>query len=145
MCRRRDELLPHRIEVQQLLVEEAALEAEGSALRGELKQLGLVLPEMARGESAHVYDSHHSPPSDQRGAEQRLDSSFAQEGVENVGMIDVVQSHGAALGRDASSESLADGDVNSALDLFLYPLGRPRDELVAIRVERKKECAGVGL
>ena len=78
-----------------------------------------------------------SPCDEQRHAEHRLDPLLAQDRIEHVRVVDVVEDHRLPLGGDPPGEAAADRDANALLDLFLDPDRRPRDELVGRLVEQE--------
>ncbi len=71
---------------------------------------------------------------DQRDAEQRRDSFFAQDGVQDIGVIDVGDEDRDAFGRDPTREALAQRESHALLDLLLDPSGGARDELIRLPV-----------
>src|SRR5581483_420758 len=73
----------------------------------------------------------------QRYAEERLDSLLAQDRIEDVRVVDVLEDDRQAFGRDASCESAADGDAHSLLDLLLDAYGSACDQLVRALVEQE--------
>ena len=81
---------------------------------------------------------------DERDAEQALDPLLAKDWIHDVGMVDVVEHNGTALGSNSAGEPAADRDANALLDLFLDADCSAGDELVARLVEQQ-ECRCVGL
>ena len=77
------------------------------------------------------------PRDEQRDAEHRLDPLLAQDRVEHVRVIDVVEDHRPPFRGDAAGESAADRDADALLHLLLDPDRRPRDELVRLLVEQQ--------
>ena len=57
-------------------------------------------------------------------------------------MVDVGNHDRPSLGGDSSSETLAERNPNSALDFFLEPLGRSRDQLLSFGVEEQDRAGG---
>jgi hypothetical protein len=70
-------------------------------------------------------------------AEHGLDALLAQDRVEDVGLVDVVEDDGAAFGGDASGEAASERDARAGLDLLLEPGRCARDELAPLRVEQE--------
>jgi molybdenum cofactor synthesis domain-containing protein len=141
---RGDEFALERVEQQQFLVDERTLEAEGHALGDEAEKLRVLFVENAVGQRPYVDHAEDALAGDERRAEQRLDSLLAQDGVQHVGVVGVLDEHYAPLGCDPAGEALADGDPDSALDFLLDALGRPRNELVGFLV-KQEDRARVGL
>ena len=104
---------------------------------GELQQLHVVLIEHPMHDRSHVQDTEQATAHEQRHAEHRLDALLAQDRVEHVGVIDVLEDHRTAVRRDAARETAADRDPNALLDLLLDPHRRPRDELVRLLVQQQ--------
>ena len=74
---------------------------------------------------------------EQRYAEQRLDPLLAQNRVEHVRVVDVVEDHRLPLGRDPAGEAAADRNADAALYLLLESHRRPGHELVRLLVEQQ--------
>jgi hypothetical protein len=89
-----------------------------------------------------VDDAEHPPACEQRRAQQRLDALLAQDRIEDVGVIDVLDREGPPFGDDAAGETAADGDANAALDLLLDPARRARHKLVCLLVQ-EQDRAGI--
>lgn len=70
-------------------------------------------------QAPHVQDADELPGVDERHAQQRDDALFAQERVQDVGVVHVGDEHGTADRRDAPGEPAADRDLHPALDLLL--------------------------
>ena len=98
------------------------LDRQRGAVGGVLEQLAVLVGERARGERAHVQHAERAPLDEQRDAEQRADALLAQDRVHDVGVVDVLDRDGPALGHDAAGEALADGDRDALLDLLLDAL-----------------------
>ncbi len=143
---RRQQAPLHGLGDPALLVEERPLDREGGAVGGELEQVALAGAEAAADEAADVQDAEDAAFDQQRDAEQRADALLAQDRVEDVGVVDVVDRDRAALCGDAAGEALADGDHDAALDLFLDPLcGACVQQRAAVRRaagSRRCRCAG---
>ena len=77
---------------------------------------------------------------DKRDAEQGADALLAQDRVEDVGVVDVGDRDRAALGGDAPGEAASERDAHALLDLLLDPLGRAREQRVALQ---QQDCDGV--
>ena len=88
-------------------------------------------------ERADVEHADHVAAREQRHAEQRLDPLLAQDRVEHVGVVDVVEHDRPPQGRDAAREAAPDRDAHARLHLLLDPEGRARDQLVAHVVEQQ--------
>ncbi len=69
-------------------------------------------------------DAEHLSRHEQRDAEHRLDPFPAQDRVEHVRVVDVVDDHGLLQGGDATGEPASDRDAHADLDLLLDPDGR---------------------
>ena len=88
--------------------------------------------------------SDHAAGRDQRHAEHALDALLAEDRVQDIRVVDVVEHDRACLGRDPACEAAADRDAHALLDLLLEPDGRPGDELVRRLVEHQ-HCGRVDL
>jgi hypothetical protein len=95
-----------------------------------------------RSEGADVDDPDRVTGDEQRRPEHRLDPLLAQDRVEHVGMIDVVEDHRLLERGNAPGEAPADGDPHARLHLLLDADRRPRDQLVRQLVE-KQHGAGI--
>ena len=116
----------------------------GCSIRGELQELDLVLVERARRQSPDVQHADDVALDEQRHPAERLDSLLAQDRVEDVGMVDVVQDDGPARGRDATGETLPQRDPDPAFDLLLDADGGARHELAPFLVEQQdRACVGL--
>ncbi len=113
------------------------LDRERGAVGDELEQLDLVVLEIPRDERADVEDAGHLSLHDQRHAEHRLDPLLAQDRVEDVCVVDVVEDDRPLLGGDAAGKAAADGDADTLLDLLLDAERGACDELVRLLVEQK--------
>jgi len=76
---------------------------------------------------------------DQRGAEERLDPFLAQERIQYVGVVDVLDRQRPALVGDSAREAPAERDPHAALDLLLEPRGGPSHELAGGLVEEQED------
>ena len=99
---------------------------------------------MAGRQRPDVDDAEHPIACIERHAEERLDPLLAQDRVQHVGVVDVLDHDRRPLGGDAAGEAAADRDANAGLDLLLDPLRRTRDQLAGRLVEHE-EGGGVGL
>ena len=140
----RESRVGHRLDVLDPLargalgLEEArVLDRERGPVGHELEQLDLVLAEGARNERADVEHAAHLSLDHERDAEHRLDALLAQERVEDVCVVDVVEDHRPLLGGDPAREAAADRDADALLDLLLDPERGARDELVRLLVEQE--------
>ena len=113
------------------------LDRDRCTVAGELQQLHIVLVEHPMHQHPHVENAEHAAGDEQRHAEHRLDPLLAQDRVEHVGVIDVVEDHRLPVRRDAAREATADRDPNTPLDLLLDPDRCPRDELVRLLVQQQ--------
>jgi hypothetical protein len=114
------------------------------ALRDHLEQLHVGRSEQPGRQGADVDDAEHLVVRDQRHPGHRLDPLLAENRVQHVGVVDVVEDDGPSIGGDSPREALAERDADAALDLFLDPLRGARDELVGCLVEKQKR-SGVGV
>src|SRR5438105_8388966 len=144
MRRERDEAVPGLVEPAQLLVEDRALHPERGPLRRSLEELDVLRAEAARLERTDVDHADDAVTCDQRGAEERLDPFLAQERIQYVGVVDVLDRQRPALVGDSAREAPAERDPHAALDLLLEPFRRARDELARGLVE-EQEGGRVGL
>ena len=126
-----------------LLVQPRVLDRHRDAVGGELEQVALVGGEVARGEAADVQDADHAAFDEQRDAEQRADALLAQDRVEDVGVVDVLDGDRAPLGGDAAGEAAADGDLHALLDLLLDAAGGAGAQDAGALVEQQ-DRRGVG-
>jgi hypothetical protein len=141
--RERDEIL---LSVQQslpLVVDERVLDGERHAVGDDLEQLDSVRRERPRFQRPDVDDAEDPALGDQRRAQQRPDTLVAEDRVEDVGVVDVLDHDGYAFRGDPACEAAADRNADALLDLLLEPLGGARDELRPLRVEEQHR-AGVG-
>ena len=116
-------------------VEACLFDGEGGAVAGELEEVAFVVGEVAWGEAADVQDAEDAAFDDQGDAEQGLDALLAQDRVEDVGVVDVGDRDGAALGGDAAREAAAEGDAHALFDFFLDALGGAGVQRVALEQE----------
>ena len=100
-----------------LMAQRRVLDRHRDAVGRELEQLGLVVGEAAGGEAADVQDADHAALDEQRDAEQGADALLAQDRVEDVGVVDVV---------DRDQQRYDDGPI--ALDAL--ERARARERLV---------------
>jgi hypothetical protein len=112
-----------------LALGQAAGDCEGGPVAGALKQLDVLVTEAAPGQGPHVHDADHAALHEQRDAQQRAEALVAQDRVEDVGLLDVLDLDGLPGRRDAPREPLPDRDLDPAFDLLLEALGRPRHVL----------------
>ena len=133
----RDEVQLELVEPDELVVHLRLLDRDRRARGDELEQLLVVEVEVARLERADVEHADHAAGLDQRHAEHALDALLAQDRVEHVGMVDVVEHDRLGLGGDASGEAAPDRDAHALLDLLLEPDGSAGDELVRLPVEHQ--------
>src|SRR5438105_10841350 len=138
MRRERDEAVPGLVEPAQLLVEDRALHPERGPLRRSLEELDVLRAEAARLERTDVDHADDAVTRDQRGAEERLDPLLAQERVQHVGVVDVLDRHRPPLLGDPACEAQAEWDPHPALDLLLEPFGGPGHELAGGLVEHEE-------
>ena len=100
--------------------------------------------EKCRGdERADVQHADHAPLDEQRHAQQRADALLAQDRVEDVRVVDVLDRHGSALGGDPPGEAAPDRDPHAGLDLLLDALRGLGHEVAGDLVE-EQERGGVG-
>ena len=102
---------------------EIAIAARSAASCSSSRVLG---GEHARHERADVQHADDLALDQQRHAEQRADPALAQDRVEDVGVVDVLDQDRPPLGRDPAREPAPDRDPDALLDLLLDPLRRPR-------------------
>ena len=89
-----------------------------------------------------MQDADDAALDEQGDAEQGLDALLAQDRVEDVGVVDVGDGDGAALGGDAPGEAAPERDAHAALDLFLDALGGAGVQVFALE---QQERDGVGV
>ena len=140
----RDEVELHLVEPDELVVDPRPLDRDRGSRADELQQLLIPGIEEARHECPDVEHSDHTIGRDQRHSEHALDALFAEDRVQDVRVVDVVEHDRARLGRDPAREAAADRDAYALLDLFLEPDGRPGDELVRRLVDHQ-HCDRVDL
>ena len=107
--------------------------ASRHAVGDELEQLDVFLRECPRRQRTDVEHAEHVVREDERHTGHALDALLAQDRVQHVGVVDVVEHDRSPLGGDPAREPAADRDPHALLDLFLEPDRRPRDELVSER------------
>ncbi len=125
------ELLPCRLLG---FVEAGVVDRDRCPVRDELHQLEVDVGEGARNEGADVEDAEHPAVEQERHAEHRLDALLAQDRIEDVGVVDVVEHHGLAVGGDPAGEAAPDRDAHALLDLLLDPDRRARHQLLGLLV-----------
>ena len=135
--RDRDEVELHLVEPDELVVDPRPLDRDRGSRGDELQQLLILGVEEARLERPNVEHSDHTVGRDQRHSEHALDALFAEDRVQDIRVVDIVEHDRACLGRDPACEAAADRDAHALLDLFLEPDGRPGDELVRRFVEHQ--------
>ena len=120
-----------------LLVQPCVFDRERGAVGGELEQVAVVGREGAAREAADVQDAQHAAFDEQRNAEQRADAAFAQYGVVDVGVVDVVDRDRSAFGGDPAGEAAPERDRDAVLDRRFDPLGRPCAQRRAVGFEQQ--------
>ena len=120
-----------------LLEQLGVLDRDRGPIGGELEQLAVVGGEVARGEAADVQDAEHAAGDEQGDAEQAADALLAQDRVEDVGVVDVLDRDRGPGGGDAAGEAAADRDAHALLDLLLDALGGACAEHLAARLEQE--------
>ena len=116
-------------------MEAGLFDGEGGAVAGELEEVAVLVGEVAWGEAADVQDAEDGAFDDQGDAEQGLDALLAQDRVEDVGVVDVGDGDGAALGGDAAREAAAEGDAHALFDFLLDALGGAGVQRLALEQE----------
>jgi hypothetical protein len=111
------------------------LDARGRSGRSNLEHGEISVAERPRPQGTDVKDADQAALDDQGHPEQRANALFAENRIEDVGMVDVGDEDRYALGRDSSRESLTDGDPDSALDLLLDALGGAGHQLLCLIVD----------
>ena len=144
MRRDRDEVRLQLVELHRLLVEPRTLDRKRDPVGDQLQQLDVVAREAAVDERPDVDHAQRLTGDHQRYAEHRLDALLAQDRIEHVRVIDVVEDHRLPLRCDATGEATADRDAHTLLHLLLDPDRSPRNELVRVFVG-EEHCARVGL
>ena len=76
-------------------------------------------------------------PDEHGDAEQRADALLAQDRVEDVGVVDVVDHDRLALRHDAAGEAAPHRHARALLDLLLQALGSARVEHLAVGLEHQ--------
>ena len=87
-----------------------------------------------------VENPKQAASNEQRYTEHRFDPLLAQNRVEHIGVIDVLEDHRLPVRRDAARETTSDRDPDAALDLFLDPDCGPRDELVRLLIQQQESA-----
>jgi hypothetical protein len=120
------------------------LDRQRRPVGGQLQQLSIIGRESAVLQRAHV-DHTDDPGTDlQRNAEQRFDPLLAQDRIEDVCVIDVVENHGATLCRYPACESAPERDAHATLDLLLEADCRSRHEFTGFLIEQQ-HSTGIGI
>ena len=133
----RDEVRLQLVEMREPVVQPRPVDRDGHPVRDELQQLDVVARETPVRQRADVEDADHLVADQQRHAEHRLDAFLAQDRVQDVGVVDVVEDHRAALAADAAREAAAHGDPHALLDLLLDPDRGARHQLVRLLVQQE--------
>ena len=113
------------------------VDRQGGAVGGELQELDLVFRECPIVKRADVQHADCLAADQQRHAKERLDALLAEDRIEHLCVIDVVEHDGSALGSHAAREAAAERDTDAALHLLLDPDGRTGDEFVRLRVDQQ--------
>ncbi len=119
------------------LEEARVLDRDGGAVARELQQLDIERAEVARRQRADVEDADHVAGDEQRDADHRRDPLLAQNRVEHIRVIDVVEDHRLLARRHAAGKTAADRDADTSCDLLLDPDGCARDKLLRRLVEQQ--------
>jgi hypothetical protein len=122
----RDEAALERIGEAALALGQAAGDREGSTVAGTLEQLSVLPGEVARGEGPDVHDADHPALHQQGDPQQGAQTLLAQNRVDDLGLVDVLDLDRLPGSSDAPREPLADRNAHSPLDLLLEALGGPR-------------------
>src|SRR5690606_39307518 len=101
---------------------------------GELEQLDLVLGEVPAGEAADVQDADHLAARHQRDAEEGADAPVAQDRVDDVRVVDVLEGDRGSSRRDLPGETPSERDADPLAHLLLDAAGGGREEVPAGRV-----------
>ena len=88
-------------------------------------------------ERPDVHDADHPALHQQRHPQQGAQALLAQDRVDDLGLVEVLDLNRLAGRRDAPGEAAADRDAHSPLDLLLEALGGPRHERVLVVVEQQ--------
>ena len=96
-----------------------------------------MLRELPGHERPDVEDADGLALDEERHAAERLDPFLAQDRIEHVRVIDVVEDHRPALCGHAACESAAERDPHAALDFLLDPDRGAGDELAPLFVEQE--------
>ena len=113
------------------------VDRQGGAVGGELQQLDFVVREFPMVERADVQYADRFAADQQRHAEQRLDALLAEDRIEHLCVVDIVEHDGSALRRHAAGEAAAERDADAALHLLLDPDGRAGDKFVRVCVQQQ--------
>jgi plasmid stability protein len=125
------------------LVEPRVLDRDRGPIGGELEQIHVVGREIAWRQGSDVQDAEHVAPHDERHADHALDALLAEERVQDVGVLDVVEDDRPSLGCDLAGEAATDRDPDAALDLFFETDRGAGHELLSLLVE-EEDRHGVG-
>ena len=104
----------HRLHDVALRVQARVLDRDRGAVGGELEQVALLVGEVPRRQRADVQHPDHAPLDEQRHPQQRADALLAQDRVEDVRVVDVLDRDGPALGGDPPGEAAPDRDPHAA-------------------------------
>jgi hypothetical protein len=113
------------------------LDADRRSVGSELQQLDIVCVELSVLEHPDMEHPEHLPRGEQRDAEHRFDAFRAQERVQHVRVVDVIEDDGPPVCGHASRKPAAERDANALLDLFFDPHRRPSNQLIRRRVEQQ--------
>src|SRR5207237_4194899 len=102
------------------------------------EELTLLGREPARPKHTDVQHAQELALEQEGHAQERTDSFLAQERVEHLAVVDVLEHDRPALGRDPSRESLSHRNAHPALDLLLEPSRPQRDQHVALLEEDRR-------
>jgi hypothetical protein len=84
-----------------------------------------------------VQYADHPALHEQRHPEQRAQALLAQDRVDDLGLVDVLDRHRPPRGRDAAGEPAPHRDADPAFDLLLEALGGPCHERPVVVVEQQ--------
>ena len=120
------------------------LHRDRGTVGGELEQIHILVSECAGAQRAHMQDADDLAFSQQRGTHQRPDALLQQDGIDDLGVIDLVNDHRAALRRDPPGEAPPHRYLHALLDLFFQPARGRRHQLAGLAIQQQ-DRGGIGL
>jgi len=118
-------------------IREAGLCRQRDPVRGQLEQIAVLAREGARRQRADVQDADDGAGVQQWHTQQRPHAAVAQNRVEHVGVVDVVEHDRTLPGGDRACEPTPHRDAHSLRDFLFDPARRRCHQLVRTGVQQE--------